>query len=318
MSQRVFQVGSTPAVRAALTAAFGCAPATGPVRDLAAGDVVCIEAFADHSARADVPGRNAFSACKAFKEVPGVAVHIVVDAADPIGVQLGRFVLADGVLRLGADGRLEGAELLRAKDHGRAGRSVDALLRRFGVAFASATMNSKALARLLEWERADSLCTQLQDAETGLFDGPYTALKLEEEFKRSQRFHLPLSLVLLDIGAAPATLPAGPDRRALLAEIAAVFLNECRDIDVLGRFTSTTFLFLLPGTPPDGAARLARRLLSTLRERRFPVPVEPVAGVAAVPDPGIADRKALLLVAEACLERARSGQGVGGLATSWE
>ncbi|GDY01943.1 hypothetical protein LBMAG49_12720 [Planctomycetota bacterium] len=318
MTQRVFHVGVHPGVRAALEAAFGTV-VLGPVAsDLRQGDVICLEAFADVAGREDLPGRNVYSACRAYKEHRGVAVYIAVRADDKGGPQLARFVLADSVLTVKADGSIQGAEVLAGIDHGRPGRKMDALIARFGSAFESAEKNSQALARLLQWEGGDSCIRSLQDEETGLLNGPYTALKLDEEFRRSQRFHQPLSLVLLDIGRAASLLPAGPDRRSLLAEVAAVFLNECRDIDVLGRFTPSIFLFLLPGTPPDGAATLAKRMLVSLRQRNFAGRIEPIAGVAAMPDSGIADRKTFLLVAETCLERARSSPNLGGLSTAWE
>ena len=91
-------------------------------------------------------------------------------------------------------------------------------------------------------------------------------------------------------------------------------------IDVLARFTASTFLFLLPGTGPDGALVLARRMLQSLRERTFAegVRLQPYAGMAWTPQSGITDRKAFLLCAEACLERARSGVGDGGVCGSLE
>ena len=318
MTGRVFHVGSEPAVRAALQAAFERDVDAGPVADLRGGDVVCMEAFADVSQRADLPGRNVWSACRVFKERQGVVVHLVVRGDDRTGAQLGRFVLADGVLTLQPSGQVDGVEQLRNREHGRQGRSIDALLARYGKAFDSAARNSKALARLLEWERSNSCLARLQDEETGLFDASYVVMKLDEEYRRAMRFHHPLSLVLLDIGGDVAAMASGPERRQLLAEVAAVFLNECRDIDVLGRFTATTFLFLLPGTPPDGATALSQRMLRSLVRLRLPARIDPVAGAAAVPDSGIADRKAFLLVAETCLERARSTAGVGSLVTSWE
>lgn len=317
MTRRVFHVGSSAAVRKAVTKAFGAVPEGGPAAALVAGDVVVVECFAALGDRADVVGGNAFSACRAWKQTRGVAVHLVVRKDDPIGVMLARFVLADGVLRVDADGSVEGLEHLGPHDRARTAKTIDALLERHGAALANAD-RSELAGRVREWETSDSFLQRLQDAETGLFDGPYTALKLDEEWKRSQRFHLPLSIVLLDIGIPEAAMPNGPDRAVLLAEVASVFLNECRDIDVLGRFTTTTFLFLLPGTPPLGAQALARRLMQSLLEREFAVPVDPCAGVVSVPMAGIADRRQFLVVAEACLKRAAESSGAGRVAVAWE
>ena len=318
MTNRVFHVGESVAVRNALGELFATAPMTEVGAELAAGDVVVVEAFANHGERQDVAGRNAYSACQVWKQQPGVAVHIVVLDDDPIGVQLARFVLADGVLTLDAGGQLHGTEQLRTDSVAPRRRLIDSLLERFGSEFAAAEHEPEALQRMLEFEGGENFLHRLQDEETGLFAAPYAALKLDEEFKRSRRFHLPLSLILLDIGPAAAELPEGPERRAVLAEVASVFLNECRDIDVLGRFTDTVFLFLLPGTPSAGAATVARRMLAELSERRFSADLTPVAGVASVPDSGIADRKDMLIVAENCLRRAAAAAGGSGRVTAWE
>ncbi len=318
MSGKVFHIGSSAQVRQALVEAFEVEPKDGPVEGLVSGDVVAIEVAAALGERDDVPGRNAFSACQVYKRQRGVEVYLVVRADDPVGVQLARFVLADGVLVLGEDGSLEGVDQLLPVDRRRSARLIDGLLQRFGGRMQDAEGGVRALEKMLDWEQADDFLGQLQDEETGLFCGPYAALKLDEEFRRSQRFHLPLSLILLDIGAEAADLPEGPDRQALLAEVAAVFLNECRDIDVLGRFTETVFLFLLPGTPPHGAEALARRMLASLGQREFPAQIQPCAGIASIPMAGIGDRKDLLLVAENCLSRARSAPGGEALVTAWE
>jgi GGDEF domain-containing protein len=104
----------------------------------------------------------------------------------------------------------------------------------------------------------------------------------------------------------------------VLAEAAGVFLNECRDIDVLARFQPTVFLFLLPGTGPDGATVLANRILAALRERFSAGPsVAPVAGLCSVPSADVPDRRAFLAVAEACLARA-AATGPGTVSATWQ
>ncbi len=99
-----------------------------------------------------------------------------------------------------------------------------------------------------------------------------------------------------------------------------MFLNECRDIDVLARFTETTFLFLLPGTGLDGADRVALRMLHSLREREYGAGtrLDPKAGLVTVPATGISERRSFLARAEACLRVAQQGGGEGGLCTCWE
>ncbi|HEB53023.1 MAG TPA: diguanylate cyclase [bacterium] len=316
--ERWFWVGSRPEVRDALAEVFGGAPATigsGDLDALHEGDVVVVDPQAERSEQARLPHGHAYAGVRALKQRPGVAVYVLVDADDAIGVQLARFTLADGVLTWDA-----GERRLRTDELHTGGRtprrpSVDDLLRRLQDD-AGQSGEENSLQRLMRFEREDSLLTQLQDAETGLFDGPYATLKLDEEWKRAHRFHQPLSLLLLDLGLA-ADLPDA-ERRGVLAEAAGVFLNECRDIDVLARFSVSVFLFLLPGTGAEGARVLADRIVGALEDRlRGRLAGRPCAGLATVPSADATDRKRFVAIAEACLERARES-GAGGVFSSWQ
>jgi GGDEF domain-containing protein len=315
---RWFWVGSRSDVLQQLVTVLG-APARVPeTGKLEVGDLVVVDSQASSNDCAWLSCKHVFSGVRGLKEQRGVAVHVVVAEDDRIGVQLARFCLADGVLRWNAaSGTLDFDELGRGRGD-RARPSIDAMLLRLQGEVAASGRGESTVERLLQFEREDSLLVRLQDPETGLFDGPYATLKLDEEWKRSRRFHQPLSLLLLDLGPGLAGLGESA-RKALLADAAGVFLNECRDIDVLARFAPTTFLFLLPGTGQEGAEVLARRMLVALRQRLQGAPgVQPACGLATVPSSQITDRKAFLLVAEACLRRAQAQGGDGGLCTTWQ
>jgi len=312
-TKRWFWVGSRPEVRDALCEVFGGQPHEGGF-DVAAGDTVVVDPKADRDAQAQLPHGHAYSGVRALKQQRGVAVYVLVDEGDAIGVQLARFALADGVLTFGKDGAINTDEL---RTGGRTPRrpSVDDLLERLQKDAGEGGQES-SLQRLMRFEREDSLLTKLQDPETGLFDGPYATLKLDEEWKRAHRFHQPMSLLLLDLGFSPDL--SDVDRRAALAEAAGVFLNECRDIDVLARFSPEVFLFLLPGTGAEGARVLADRIVGSLTERLSGlVSARPAGGLASVPSGEISDRKRFVAVAEACLERAQAN-GTGGVCSSWQ
>lgn len=312
--KRWFWVGSRSAVRDALTAALGSSPIAGSAAEAVGGDLVVVDGAATAADCAGIGPAHAFGAVRALKETRGRIVYVVLAPDDRIGAQLARFVLADGVLGW-HDGRLDTKELTHGAPAARR-VAIDQLLSRLEPKLASATGES-SLQRLLRFEREDSLTQRLQDAETGLFDGPYATLKLDEEWKRAHRFHQPLSLLLIDLGAGVTELSAA-ERRLVFAEAAGVFLNECRDIDVLARFAPTVFLFLLPGTGPDGAEVLGRRILAALAQRfAGRRDVQPAAGLCSVPSSEVPDRRAFLAIAEACLQRARqSGASVVG--TSWQ
>lgn len=314
-TNRWFWVGSRPEVQDALTAALGSGPTDASVVDAADGDMVVVDPQADAAVMAAMPHGHAFSGVRALKLRRGVAVYVLVDSDDAIGVQLTRFTLADGVLTWNVEKQELCTDELRigAMSHRRP--SVDGLLARLqGEAGAHGQENS--LQRLMRFEREDSLLTKLQDAETGLFDGHYATLKLDEEWKRSHRFHQPLSLLLLDIGFQGEM--SDIERRSGLAEAAGVFLNECRDIDVLARFSESVFLFLLPGTGVEGAQVLANRIVGSLKERlQGQVAANPFGGLSTVPSAEITGRKSFVAVAEACLTKAKEA-GAGVVCSSWQ
>lgn len=316
--KRWFWVGGRDGAREAVMALHDQPPLTAPT--VARGDLVVIEASA---ANADaiaaglpgLPGGHAFGAVHAWRAA-GADVQVVVDVGDAIGVQLARFCLANAVLTWDPrSNRLDATELL-AQQKPRTKAGLDELLARLEPQLASSRGES-SLQRLLRFEREDTIGNRLQDAETGLFDGPYATWKLDEEWKRAHRFHQPLSLLLLDLG--PGLQSCGEaERRALLAEASGVFLNECRDIDVLARFAPTVFLMLLPGTGPEGAEVLANRILAALRQRFAGNPaVRPAGGLGSVPSAEIPDRRAFLAMTEACLRRAEA-TGAGAVCTTWQ
>ena len=321
---RVWFVGDAPQLRQQLEQILGRPVAEGlpAAGQPAAADTVFVQVGAPR-ALATRRGANAFSLCRSLKQQPGIRVILLAAEDDPYAAEIARFCLADTCLPVGAAG-LSGTAATQLEQLGgvRARVSVDEMLASYEKKIAAnTTLQQAGLERMLGGTREESLLALLTDEETGLYDGPYASLKLDEEFKRALRFHQPLSLLLLDIGCAPAVLHDDPARRRLmLAEVAAVFLNECRDIDLLARFTPTTFLFLLPGTGSDGAAVLARRMLDGLRQRSpvAGVPLQPAAGLVTVPQAGITRREEFLRLAEGRLGAAQAGRGAHGLCVGSE
>ncbi|MGE0143238.1 MAG: diguanylate cyclase [Planctomycetota bacterium] len=259
---------------------------------------------------ADHPlGRNAFSECRRLKANPRRPVFIAIAADDAFSAEIARFCMADGVLVGGAADEFVLAKLgARGADvRPRQRPAVDALLSRLEEKLVDDPARvSSGLVRMLEGSAAESVAARFTDAETGLFDAAFAGFKLDEELKRAVRFHQPLALLLLDCGVAAWPVDA-TERAAVLAEVAGVFLEETRDIDVLARFSPTVFLFLLPGTGLDGASILATRIADSLREREFSASIRlaPAIGLATAPHPEVRDRRSFLARAEGALEQAR-------------
>ena len=309
-ARRVFTAGCSANLRDQIAVALGADLEDERGAEPAAGDVVFLA-----SDSADLPRGNAFSACREIKaRDTAVAVFVVIRDDDSVSEPIARFCLADGCVEIDEVGNLcEPDALSELVDPARRAVPVDALLKRFGGRLHDSVGGTSTLLKLAEQHTEHAWMDTLTDDDTGLFDGPFATFKLDEEFKRATRFHQPLSLILLDCGAA---LPQDAlDRRTVLAEMASIFLNECRDIDTLARFTETVFLFLLPGTGSDGAASVARRMLEELGQRTYSAAIEvtPAAGIVTVPTTGISDRQEFLGRAEACLEVAMSDPSHSGL-----
>lgn len=316
---QIFYVGESRQVRDQLAAALSVpceagvpgGSASDPAQGSGRAVVVFLDVGAGPALLGGLPGGNAFTACRDLKDRLGVQVYLLVAAGDQISPEIGRFCLADGSLEIGPDGLLDEVSSLVERIGPRSARvSVDALLENLERAIGSDEgRQASAIQRMLADGDESTLMDHLVDSETGLFDGPYASFKLDEEFKRSRRFHQPLSLMLLDVGTELLEAIADPaDRKTFLAEVSSVFLNECRDIDVLARFTASTFMILMPGTGSAGAEVVAARMLAELAEKGIFEGREgrPHCGLATMPSAGIADRSAFMARAEARLQMSRA------------
>ena len=323
LATRSFYVGESASIREQIDEALGLESLRGLPEDLQRGDTVFIEVDAGREVLGTLPGGNAFSACRFLKDRHLVRVYLLIEEGDDVSAEIGRFCLADGSLERHADGLVKGAEGVRARLAPHKPRvSVDSLLARLETEISSNEGRQvSALQRMLAEGEKPSFLAKLVDAETGLFDGAYISFRLDEEFKRAMRLHQPLSLLLLEIGGDSAdTTMAVDDCGERLAEIAAVFLNECRDIDIIGRFTATTFMVLMPGTGSAGAEIVAHRMLKQVKTRggMNSLGGTPYAGLVTIPSAGIGDRQEFLARAESCLSAAQQGGGCDGFFASSE
>jgi diguanylate cyclase (GGDEF)-like protein len=137
--------------------------------------------------------------------------------------------------------------------------------------------------------------------------------RLQEELARTQRYGLPLSLVLGEVRSGDdALVPSdAPQVTAWTAER----VTRCkRRTDVAGQYGPSGFILLLAHTPTAGAAVCCRRLGSVLEGGPGPAPAPPgpVAAYFGISSYGAghANAKGLLGRAEECLEQAKeNGNG---------
>ncbi|XXF81375.1 diguanylate cyclase [Myxococcaceae bacterium GXIMD 01537] len=105
------------------------------------------------------------------------------------------------------------------------------------------------------------------DALTGLANFRALTLRLEEEFKRSQRYLYPLSVVVIDLDHLKAIndgLGHDVGNRAILA-LAAQLKGNLRESDFAARFGGDEFVALLPHQTAQEAAAFAERIRAGLR-----------------------------------------------------
>ena len=164
----------------------------------------------------------------------------------------------------------------------------------------------ESLLRDLTSNSGGRLIDAITDPETGLFSYEYLNFKLDEEFKRAQRFDQPLCCVMLGFD--------GQADENVLSRLASIFLNASRDTDVLGRFDQSSFLFFLPNTGPDGARIMAERIqkgaqAEELRDLVGDV-LEIVVGISSCPHPEIRQREDLFSRAREAFLAASAAGGV--------
>jgi diguanylate cyclase (GGDEF)-like protein len=114
------------------------------------------------------------------------------------------------------------------------------------------------------------------DQETGAFSYRYLRQRLTEEIKRSKRYGKPFSLVLLDIDKL--RIPPPPARylnweiscNVILKETTKVLKKNVRDVDVVCRGSSCSFIILLPEVDKEGGRVSCERIRKAINHHVFP------------------------------------------------
>lgn len=111
----------------------------------------------------------------------------------------------------------------------------------------------------------------ITDALTGISNRRYILEEGERAFHRTRRYHLPLSVIMIDIdhfkqindtyGHATGDVT--------LRMLAATCQRSARDVDLIGRLGGEEFLLILPETPLSGAIRLAERLRQAVEQTQI-------------------------------------------------
>ncbi len=255
------------------------------------GDVILIDAW--------LRTENVYESCRRLTGKTRSRTYVVTDERNDLAAEIAAFCGATGTLARPISGK--GLRALLDADSGRRelpqeGREQERSTREL----------PENLLRDLVGDGANRLIDVLTDPETGLYSYEYLSFKLDEEFKRAQRFEQPLSCVMLGF--------EGQVSDDVLGSLSSIFLNASRDTDLLGRFDQSSFLFFLPNTGPDGASVMATRIRGSAEEQGLRDLVGDdlaiAVGISYCPHPDIKRREDLFARARAAFLAAQREGGV--------
>ncbi len=111
----------------------------------------------------------------------------------------------------------------------------------------------------------------ITDGLTDLYNHRYFLDKLESEFQRAKRYHLPLSCLLFDVDNFKQFNDTYGHLMGdnVLRELAHRALNIVRQSDIVARYGGEEFVIILPQTGMEGALVEAERLRKIVAEHPF-------------------------------------------------
>jgi len=119
-------------------------------------------------------------------------------------------------------------------------------------------------------EAANTLLRALAitDGLTGLANHRHFQDRLAEEFRRTRRYDLPLSLILLDVDYFKKYNDAfgHPAGDVVLKRVADLLKCAARETDIVARYGGEEFTVILPETDSIGASVLAERIRESIAE----------------------------------------------------
>jgi len=156
------------------------------------------------------------------------------------------------------------------------------------------------------------------DELTGLYNYRHLHTRLQEEFKRAERYHGPLACVVVDVDNLRGHNERGGQALgdAILRGVADSLRRCVREVDVVARYGGEEFLVILPSTPIAGAMAVAERIFREIRGRVFgdtsanaSTRATVSLGVATYPSQDINTKEALLRAADTAITNAKREGG---------
>jgi diguanylate cyclase (GGDEF)-like protein len=111
----------------------------------------------------------------------------------------------------------------------------------------------------------------VHDELTGLYNFRYLHTRLNEEFKRAERYHEPFACALIDIDQLRAVNDLGGRAAgdAAIRRVAEAIKKCVREVDVVARYGGEEFLVVLPSTHFAGSVVVAERIWREVGSRPF-------------------------------------------------
>jgi len=168
------------------------------------------------------------------------------------------------------------------------------------------------IVEMAEFEQTER--SAVTDALTGLYNRRLFVEALEREVRRSRRYHLPLSIVMLDLDGFKQVNDAYGHLFGdlVLERVARLLRRAVREADIACRYGGEEFAVILPETDRLGAhsvtERIRRRVQGAFAERgvggrRLPLTIS--GGISSYPEDG-SDPEALVGRADATLYQAKA------------
>jgi diguanylate cyclase (GGDEF)-like protein len=213
----------------------------------------------------------------------------------------------------GAEGKAEGLDI-GADDYLVKPFEMVELVARVKSLLRLKALQDELLVKIRELELAQKELERLSqtDGLTHLYNRRHFEEQFAAEFARAQRYHTPLSLLMLDVDHFKNINdtrghPAGDQ---VLREVAQAARTTLRDVDLVARYGGEEIVALLPNTGPADAQRAAERVRQAVEAIRVEHPKGPIGvtaslGLAWFPSGEIADHEALVRAADVALYRAK-------------
>jgi two-component system cell cycle response regulator len=231
-----------------------------------------------------LPKKNGFEVLKALREdsrTAGIKVLLTLDEGDDYGEHRGRLCGADAICRrpIQAEQIVAAAESCLQEALGEGRDNDESISDDADVEAMLEDMEGRA-------RTENPLLEHITDPLTGLYNQPFMALRLAEEFKKARRFSEPMTCILIGFDQSETLRSSKHSQglRRILMDVAGLLLCESRDIDSIGVHDAERFFLLLPHTEIDGATTMTSRILKSIEGRAFEIPGKkgPMTGSAGI------------------------------------